>query len=82
MGILRFALIFLGGAVVGAIGAKAASGGEGIRPLVTNLISRGLDAKDSLMGKVETLKENVEDLVAEAHSSAEKRKEQNEEKQG
>ncbi len=78
-GLFRFALVFLGGAVVGAIGATALSRSEGVRPMAANLISRGMDAKDSFMGKVETLKENMEDLVAEAQSSAEKRKEKKEE---
>ncbi len=73
-GFWRFALTFLGGAVVGAIGATVVARQDGIRPAAANLISRGIDAKDALMGKVDTLKENVEDLVAEAQNSAEKRK--------
>ncbi len=78
-GFFKFALTFLGGVVVGVVGASAVSRKEGVRPLAADLISRGLDAKDVLLGKVETLKENVEDLVAEAQHSAEKRKMQKEE---
>ncbi len=77
-GFLKFALTFIGGVVVGAVGATVVSRSEGMRPVATNLISRGMDAKDAFMGKVETLKENMEDLVAEAQSSAEKRKAQTE----
>ncbi len=78
-GFLKFALTFIGGVVVGAVGATAVSRNEGVRPFAAGLISRGMDAKDAFMGKVETLKENVEDLVAEAQTSAEKRKVQKEE---
>ncbi len=78
-GFLKFALVFIGGAVIGALGASAASRSDGVRPMAANLISRGMDAKDAFMGKVETLKENMEDLVAEAQTSAEKRKVQKEE---
>ncbi len=77
-GFFKFALVFLGGVIVGAAGATAASRQEGVRPLAAGLISRGMEVKDAFMGKVETLKENVEDLVAEAQTSADKRKEQKE----
>ncbi len=71
---LRFGLVFLGGLVVGAMAKQTLSGNTGIRPMATDLLSRGMDAKDCVMGKVETLKETVEDLVAEAQSTSEKRK--------
>ena len=35
---------------------------------------RGMDVKDALLSKVESLKEDVEDLTAEARLAAEKRK--------
>ncbi len=73
-GFLRFGLIFLGGVVVGAVAKQALSGNSNLRPMAADLLSRGMDAKDCVMGKVETLKETVEDLVAEAQSSSEKRK--------
>ncbi len=73
-GFLRFGLVFLGGLVVGAVAKQALSGNNGIRPMATDLLSRGMDAKDCVMGKVETLKETVEDFVAEAQSASEKRK--------
>ncbi len=73
-GFLRFGLVFLGGMVAGAIAKQALSGNTCIRPMATDLLSRGMDAKDCVMGKVETLKETVEDFVAEAQSTSEKRK--------
>ena len=44
------------------------------KPLATDLLSRGMDAKDALLSKVESIKEDVEDLTAEARLAAEKRK--------
>ena len=35
---------------------------------------RGMDVKDALLSKVESIKEDVEDLTAEARLAAEKRK--------
>ncbi len=78
-GIFRIALTLIGGIVIGAVGAKALSRHDGVRPLAADLLSRSMDAKDAILGKVETLKENVEDLVAEAQNTAEKRKVQKEE---
>ncbi len=74
-GFLKFGLVFLGGVVLGAISKEALTGNGGLRPAAANLLSRGMDAKDCVMGKVETLKETVEDLVAEAQDASEKRKE-------
>ena len=42
-------------------------------------MSRGLDAKEALMAKAETVRENVEDLVAEAEAASEKRRARREE---
>ncbi len=78
----KFALVFIGGAVVGAVGATTVSRHDGVRPLAADLLSRSMDAKDAVMGKVETLKENMEDLVAEAQNTAEKRKVKKEEAAG
>ncbi|SDF52895.1 hypothetical protein [Desulfovibrio legallii] len=71
----KYALWFLGGVAVGAVGAVAVSRGKvNFKPLATDLISRGIDVKDALMSKVEALKEDVEDLTAEARQASEKRK--------
>ncbi len=72
-GFLKFGLVFLGGLVLGAV-AKQAATSNGFRPAATDLLSKGMDLKDCVMAKVETLKESVEDLVAEAQNASEKRK--------
>lgn len=72
---LKFGLFFLGGIALGALGAVAASRGKlDFKPLATDLMSRGMDVKDALMRKVEAVKEDVEDLTAEARLASEKRK--------
>lgn len=73
---MKYGLFFLGGLALGAIGAAAVSKGKlNIKPLAADLISRGLDARDAVMAKVETARENMENLVAEARHAAEQRKE-------
>ncbi|MBQ9452227.1 MAG: hypothetical protein IJU65_02900 [Desulfovibrio sp.] len=72
---LKYGMWFLGGIALGALGAVAVSRGKlDFKPLATDLISRGIDVKDALLSKVEALKEDVEDLTAEARQTAEKRK--------
>ena len=73
---MKYALFLLGGLAVGALGAVAVSKGKlNLKPLATDLISRGLDVKDAVLSKVETAKENMDDLVAEARFASEQRKE-------
>ena len=73
---LRFGLYFLGGMVVGVLGAVAVSRGKlDVRPVAADLLSRGIDVKDAFMGKVDALKEGMEDLAAEARQASEKRRE-------
>ncbi len=73
------ALIFLGGAAVGVLGAAAiAKNKDSLKPMAANLLSRGLDVKDAVVSKFETVKENVEDIVAEARQVADKRREESE----
>ena len=72
---LKYGLWFLGGVTLGVIGAVAVSRAKlDFKPLATDLLSRGMDVKDALLSKVESLKEDVEDLTAEARLAAEKRK--------
>ncbi|MDO5484665.1 MAG: DUF6110 family protein [Desulfovibrionaceae bacterium] len=72
---LKFSLTFLGGVALGAIGAAAVSQGKlNLKPVAADLISRGMDMKDALMSKVEAVKEDMEDLAAEARHASEKRK--------
>ncbi|WP_295638225.1 DUF6110 family protein [uncultured Mailhella sp.] len=76
----KYGLFFLGGVALGAIGAVAVSRGKlDLKPFATELVSRGLDAKDALMAKAETMRENMEDLVAEAEAASEKRRVRREE---
>ncbi len=70
---MKCGLFFLGGIVLGAIGAGMISRGQ-LRSLTTGLISRGIDAKDAVLAKMETVKENMEDLVAEAQHVSQERK--------
>ena len=73
---MKYALFLLGGIAVGALGAVAVSKGKlNLKPLATDLISRGLDVKDAVLSKGETAKENMDDLVAEARFASEQRKE-------
>ncbi len=77
---LKYGLFFLGGVALGAVGAVAVSRGKlDLKPFATELVSRGLDVKDALMARAETVRENVEDLVAEAQHASEKRRERQEE---
>lgn len=71
----KYGLVFLGGLVVGALGATAAKRGSlNLKPLATDLISRGMDVKDAFMSKMEAVKEDMQDLAAEARAKAEDRK--------
>ncbi len=73
---MKYGLFFLGGLALGAIGAVAASRGKlDVKPLAADLLSRGMDVRDAVLAKVETVKENVDDMVAEAREASEKRKE-------
>lgn len=77
---LKYGLFFLGGIALGALGTVAVSKGKlDIKPLATDLLSRGMDIKDAMMTKVETVRENMDDMVAEARNVAEQRREAKEE---
>ncbi len=67
-------LFFLAGAAVGALGATVVSRNqESLRPVVTDLLAKGMDLKDKAGAILETAKENIEDLVAEARHAQESR---------
>ena len=68
-------LFFLGGVALGAIGAVAVSRGKlDVKPLAADLLSRGMDVKEALARKVAAVKEDMEDLAAEARAAQEQRK--------
>lgn len=71
----KLGLFFLGGLAVGALGAIALSRGKlDIKPLASEIVSRGMDVKDAVMGKVESFKEDLQDIAAEARQKQEDRK--------
>lgn len=71
---LKYALFFLGGAVAGAAVTTAVSRGKlNFKPIAADLVSRGMDVKDAVCGAVEKMKENAEDLVAEAREAQSRR---------
>ena len=77
---LKYGLFFLGGAALGAIGAVVVSRGKlDLKPFAAELVSRGLDLRDAVMARAETVRENVEDVVAEAQAVSEQRKARSEE---
>lgn len=56
---MKYGLFFLGGLALGAIGAVAVSKGKlDLKPMAADLLSRGMDVKDAVLAKVETVKEN------------------------
>ena len=72
---LKYGLFFLGGVALGAVGAVAVSRGRlDLKPFATELISRGMDMKDAVLARVDGVKEDVEDMVAEARPAAYERK--------
>ncbi len=65
-------LFFLGGLVVGALGAVAISRGRlDIKPLASDLVSGGMQLRDKVMAGVESVREDIEDVVAEAQVKTE-----------
>lgn len=71
---VKYGLFFAGGLALGLLGT-AVLGRNGVKPLATDLLSRGLDLKDAVMGTVDTLREGAQDLLAEAQQAAEQRRE-------
>lgn len=63
---------FVGGALVGATCATVVcKGNTDFKPLIKNLVTSGFDAKEAFMAKMETCKEDIQDLIAEAqHENA------------
>lgn len=71
----KYGLIFLGGVVVGALGAVAVTRGKlQVKPLAADLISGGMELRDKIMAGVEGVREDIEDVVAEAQVKSAQRK--------
>ncbi|MDR3358544.1 MAG: DUF6110 family protein [Desulfovibrio sp.] len=63
------------GVVVGAIGMTILSrGGMDLKKAASMILSYGMDMKDKAAVAVETAKENIEDIAAEARHEREQRK--------
>lgn len=76
----KFLWTLLGGIVIGAVGATTIRRGK-LKPCMTKLMSYGYDVKDCIVEECENLKENVEDMAAEAKEQAEIRKAQKDSEQ-
>lgn len=78
----KYGLFFVGGLVVGALGAVALTKGDlRVKPLASNLLSSGIDLKDKILASVEGVKEDLADVVAEAQVKSQERKEAKEVKE-
>lgn len=72
---MKYGLFLLGGVAIGALGAVALGKGKiDLKPVVTDLLGKGIDLKEKVMTTMETARENMEDLMAEATHAAEARK--------
>lgn len=74
----KYGLFFVGGLVVGALGAVAIAKGKkfgGVKPLASSLLSAGIDVKDKVLAGVEGVKEDLADVVAEAQVKSQERRE-------
>ena len=79
---LKYGLFFLGGVALGALGTVAVSRGKlDVKPLAADLLSRGMDVKETLMAKADSVRENMEDILAEARAVSEQRKAAQQEEQ-
>lgn len=71
----KYGIFFLGGVVVGALGAVAITRGKlNVKPLAADLLSTGLDLRDKVMAGVEGVKEDLADVMAEAEVKSQERK--------
>lgn len=72
---VKCGLFLLGGIALGAIGASMLGKGKlELKPIAADVMSRGIDIKDAIMGKVEAMKEDAEDMVAAARQRSDQRK--------
>lgn len=71
----KYGLFFLGGLVVGALGAVVVTRGKlDLKPLATDLLASGIDLKDKALGVVESCKEDLADAVAEVQIKSQEKK--------
>ena len=70
----RYGLALGAGVVVGALGAMVLSRGSiDLKKFASNVVSHGMDLKEKAAGMVETARENMDAIAAEARQMREKR---------
>ena len=73
----KYGLALGAGVALGAAGALLLSkNSEEVKKTLATLLSHGMDFKDKAASFMETAKENMEDLAAEARQASEERKAQ------
>ncbi len=71
----KYGLALGAGVFVGAVGAMLLSRNSGnVKKACTTLLSHGMDLKDKAASFMETAKENIEDMAAEARQAQAERK--------
>lgn len=74
-GYWKYGLVLGAGVLLGAAGAVLFSRGSvDLKKTASTLLSHGMDLKDKASEFVETAKENIDDLAAEARHEQDKRK--------
>lgn len=65
----KIALAFLGGAAAGAAALALLNRGKldlgYLRPLATELMNKGMELKDTIVAKVDAMKEELENMASE-----------------
>ena len=70
----KYGLAFLGGVLVGALGAAAITRGKlNVKPLASDLLAGGMNLRDKALNAVESVKEDLADVVAEAQVKVQER---------
>lgn len=73
---VKYGLFFLGGVALGALGAVVVTRGKlDVKPLATNLISGGIDLREKALAAIESVKEDIADVVAEAQVKSQEKRE-------
>ena len=73
---VKYGLFFLGGVALGALGAVVVTRGKlDVKPLATNLLSSGIDLREKALAAVESVKEDIADVGAEAQVMSQEKRE-------
>ena len=74
--VVKCGLFLLGGIAIGAISATVVSRGKlkGIKPIASDLLSRGYDVREKVLEKVDAAREDISDVLAEAQAKSEERR--------